>query len=237
MNKKLPPLSERLKAIVSMVAPGLKTADIGCDHGYTAIWLCNSGTCPFAIASDINAGPLEKARENAEIYGARDSVGLRLGPGLGTVKPGEADCAVISGMGGLLIKEILEKSPEVVSGLSELVLSPHSDAAEVRRYLGKAGFEITDEAMVFEDGKYYPVIKAVKSDAPKALDAAELEYGPVLIAKKDETLGEYLAFRKKTLEGILGSLDSVDTASARERREDIKNDLAVIDAVLSKNPS
>ena len=78
MNK-LPVLSKRLEAIAKMVTPGNTAADIGCDHGYVSIWLVNSGTSPFCIASDINKGPLKRAEENAALFGASEHISLRLG--------------------------------------------------------------------------------------------------------------------------------------------------------------
>ena len=32
-------LSERLRAVASMVAPGVRVCDVGCDHGFVSIWL------------------------------------------------------------------------------------------------------------------------------------------------------------------------------------------------------
>lgn len=228
MDKKLPVLSKRLKAIVSMVSPMQRVADVGCDHGYTSIWLCNSGACLSCIASDVNAEPLERAKENAGLYGAKESIDFRLGSGLDVLKPGEADCAVITGMGGLLIKKILQESPEVVYSLNELVLSPQSDAYEVRRYLESVEFNIKDEAFVFEDGKYYPVIKAVRGCAANRMSEAELMFGPVLLKRKDKVLAEYLKKRKEVLTGILDGLEEAHSETAATRKMEVRQEINLI---------
>ena len=57
-------LSKRLQMNVSLVPQGARVADIGCDHGYAAIWLVETGTALRMIAMDINQGPLERAREH-----------------------------------------------------------------------------------------------------------------------------------------------------------------------------
>ena len=54
-------LSKRLKAVVDMVTPGNRVADIGCDHAYSAIYLLKNKISPYVIAMDINQGPLERA--------------------------------------------------------------------------------------------------------------------------------------------------------------------------------
>ena len=59
-------LSRRLHAVVAMVTPGNRVADIGCDHAYTAIYLLTNRISPYVVAMDINQGPLERAKENIE---------------------------------------------------------------------------------------------------------------------------------------------------------------------------
>ena len=39
-------------------------ADIGTDHAYLPIWAIRQGLTSYAVASDINEGPLEAARRN-----------------------------------------------------------------------------------------------------------------------------------------------------------------------------
>ena len=233
MDKRLPEISKRLKCIVSMVTPGQTIADIGCDHGYTSIWLRNSGVCLHCIASDINEGPLERAKANALLYDT-DDIDFRLGPGLKTVDAGEADCAVITGMGGLLIVNILKADPDIVRCLKELVLSPQSDVDAVRKYLEESGFSITDEAFVFEDGKYYPIIKALNLPSDEKMSEAELLFGPVLLKRRDEVLMAYLEKRRRALKTILENIKDNGSEAAISRGDEINNELLLIDAALSK---
>ena len=46
-------LSKRLKALANMVTDGNRLADIGTDHGYIPIYLCQTGKIPSALAMDI----------------------------------------------------------------------------------------------------------------------------------------------------------------------------------------
>ena len=59
--KEIPTLTPRLAAAASFCRQGAFVADIGTDHAYLPIALCLSGRARGAIASDINAGPVERA--------------------------------------------------------------------------------------------------------------------------------------------------------------------------------
>ena len=64
-------LSNRLLAVASFVTDGNILADIGTDHGYIPIFLVQEKRIPGAIAMDINAGPLERAKEHIDMYGLK----------------------------------------------------------------------------------------------------------------------------------------------------------------------
>ena len=117
----------RLQAVAHQVKIHCVTADIGCDHGITSIYLIEQGLADHVIAMDINEGPLERAREHVTESGLTEQIELRLSDGAKKLVPGEADTLLVSGMGGALICKILEDSPEIVERVQELVLSPQSE--------------------------------------------------------------------------------------------------------------
>ncbi len=177
-------LSKRMQSVADRVSEGLVLADVGCDHGYLSVWLCQKGKIPSAIAMDINEGPLERAAANAALYHLEDRISLRLSDGLMKLEPGEAESIAIAGMGGMLMIRILDARPDVLSRVKELVLEPQSDADRVRRYLNTCGFAIADEDLVLEDGKFYPVIRAVPKRA--AGESAEGESAAAASAEPGE---------------------------------------------------
>ena len=130
-------------------------ADVGCDHGYVSMFLVQSGITGRAIAMDIRKGPLAMAAGNIESMGLSDKIATRLSDGLKELEPGEADSLVIAGMGGKLMISILEKRSLKDLGITSAVLQPQSDIDEFRQFLRDNHFEIVDEQIVLEDGKYY----------------------------------------------------------------------------------
>lgn len=137
---------------------GVNVCDIGCDHGFVAIYLVREHICPRLIAMDINRGPLSRAREHIESAGLSSYIETRLSDGMEKLNIGEADCIIAAGMGGRLIAKILNDFPEKRKSLRYLVLQPQSELAFVRRYLRSEGLVIRKEDMVLEDGKFYPMM-------------------------------------------------------------------------------
>ena len=147
-------LSQRLSSVASMVTAGNCLADVGTDHGYVPIYLYERNVIPCAIAMDVNKGPLERAALHIAESGMKNVIETRLSDGLTALKAGEADSIVIAGMGGPLMIRILSAYPEVTASAKELILQPQSEIAEVRIWLYEQGYEIVEEHMVFEEGKY-----------------------------------------------------------------------------------
>ena len=105
-------IGARLEVIAALVPQNCVVADIGTDHAYLPVWLMQNGLIKAAIAADIAEGPCRAAQTNIGMYGLKDKIEVRRGSGLTVLKPGEADGAVIAGMGGSTIVQILEESPE-----------------------------------------------------------------------------------------------------------------------------
>ena len=158
-------LSMRLCAIAGMVTKGNRLADVGCDHGYLSIYLVEERIVPSAIAMDVRPGPLSRARENISRYGLEDYIETRLSDGLTKLEPGEGDTLVIAGMGGPLMERILNEGAKVREGFQELILQPQSDLPHFRHFLSEIGWEIVREEMIKEDGKFYPMMKAVRRES------------------------------------------------------------------------
>src|SRR5665647_630512 len=138
---KIMDIGVRLKVIANMVEECDTIVDVGTDHGYVPIYLVKNGVIKKAIASDINRGPVEKAKNNIMLNKVCDQISCRLGVGLSTVKKGEVQVAIIAGMGGNLIRDIIENDLEVVKGLKYMILQPVQNAEVLREYLYNTGYD------------------------------------------------------------------------------------------------
>ena len=136
MEKELQ-LQPRLQCIASLVPQGARLADVGTDHGYLPVWLLQHGRIESAIASDINALPLDHARATAREYGVTERMDFRLCPGLAKIKAEECDAIAIAGMGGETILGILEAAPWTHEDVHTLILQPQTKVDRVRAGMGQ----------------------------------------------------------------------------------------------------
>ncbi|MBP5554347.1 MAG: SAM-dependent methyltransferase [Lachnospiraceae bacterium] len=198
-------LSDRLESIIEMVPEGEICADIGCDHGFTSIELIGRGISPKVVASDLREGPLASARENIKNAGLEDKIKLMISDGFDAYEPGEVSTAVIAGMGGVLIKDMLVKGIECVSEMGAFVVQPQSNIPEFRNFLRLNGYEIEKNAVVLDAGKYYfPMrIRYTGKDASgeDPFITAEDRYGADLI-RENRGLSDYLDFQMESYEKI-----------------------------------
>lgn len=194
-------LSARLNAVAKMVTHGMNVCDLGCDHAYVSMYLVHEGISPRALAMDIKKRPLSIAKENIKEYGLLSSIETRLSDGLTQYKPGELGentTLICAGMGGWLMRNILEKDPEKTCDFSELILSPQSDQPMFRRFLRESFYCIVDEDIVLEGGNFYPIIKAVKAEKNSTDKSSDEDInfedilGPVLLRNRHPVLKIYL---------------------------------------------
>ncbi len=167
-------LSKRMQMLADMVTAGSRIADVGCDHAFLSVYLIQAGKCPKCLAMDVRRGPLSGAEEHIAAYGLGEYIETRLSDGLAAYRIGEAQTLVCSGMGGRLMKKILEEGGDKTRSFTELILQPQSEISEFRIFLREAGFLVTEEEAVYEEGKYYFAMKAVYAGQKKAMQQNKL---------------------------------------------------------------
>ncbi|MCH5161100.1 MAG: SAM-dependent methyltransferase [Clostridiales bacterium] len=202
----------RLDAVCSLIIPAGTIADVGCDHGIVARYLSdNSGLCEQVIASDISEQCLNKAKA---ALGGRCNVRFVLCDGICY----DCDEAVIAGMGGVLIAEILKKAKPLPN---TLVLCPHRNSEEVRTALTELGYCIERDMIVKERGKFYFVLRASKGAEHTPLTELQILFGKHY-DEKNAILQEYLTKQYNTYavapEQNKLKLDAIKAAIAAQTR-------------------
>lgn len=229
--KKQIELSARMQAAAHMVTPGNRVCDVGCDHGYVSIYLVQSGRSPYVLAMDVNKGPLQRGKAHVEQFGVKDYITLRLSDGLSAYEKGEADTFLAAGMGGRLLMDILRREPEKTADFKELVLQPQSEIPLFRKFLREQGYRITEENMILEDGKFYPMMKAMPAQKETREQVHEMEdlLGPLLLQEKNPVLYRFICQEIRVKEGILKDLSGQRSSGKIEsRREALSKELFLL---------
>jgi tRNA (adenine22-N1)-methyltransferase len=219
-------LKGRLQKVASMVDHCKKPADIGTDHAYLPIYLVQSGICPMAIATDIKKGPLRKAEKNIIRYHMQDKIELRLGDGLIPIENDGCDVLIIAGMGGVLIRDIIEKSIDTARKAKYIVMQPMYAEEALREFLLRYGFNIMEESLAKHEGRIYPVIKGAYDGIVREEDIFHLYIGRRLFEQRDPLLKEFLKKRIKRQDRIVqGMAKSLRMKEAHIKENSLLTDM------------
>ena len=252
-------LSKRLQAVADLLDCHETVADIGCDHGFVSIYLIESKKAGKCLAMDVNKGPLERAKEHIMQKRLSTYIETRLSDGAKEIQfvkdeygmdKLEVDAALIAGMGGRLMIQIIADSLEKFQSMEEFVLQPQSEIEEFRRFLRTTQFSIVEEKMILEEGKFYPMmrVRKVESESIKAQSAKRVflegdqdtqtrledKFGPLLLASKDETLKKYLQFQLHICKEILERLKDGSSEKIEIKRAEVLAEIEDIQLAMKQ---
>lgn len=232
-------LSDRLTAIAEMVTEGNRLVDVGCDHGYLPVYLMLQHKIPGAIATDVGKGPLTRAQEHIAQYHMEAYIETRLCNGLSEIRSGEGDALVIAGMGGPLMERILSEGRHALPGFQELILQPQSDIPHFRRFVMQNGYQIIQEEMILEDGKFYPIMKAVtyEGERPAVWSREEEMFGRLLLERKHPVLKLYLERELRIRSEISAQLELASGDAVKKRRMEVEEEKQLILTALKRYES
>ncbi|UBL05940.1 tRNA (adenine(22)-N(1))-methyltransferase [Clostridium perfringens] len=227
-------LSKRLKRIAEHVDKCESVADIGTDHGYIPIYLVKEGICKKAIASDINKGPIEKAKVNVAFEGVSNKVKCLLGPGLNPLKVGEVNGVILAGMGGNLTRDILLADMDKVKKYDFIILQPAQNPEVLREFLYKNDYEIIDEDLIKDEGRFYELFKVKYNENSEKLvfeDELYYEVSPLLREKGHQLFEEFIEEKINRCETILSFIKE-DTEAAKKRKSDLEEKINKLKGML-----
>ena len=211
-------LSSRLNQVAQFVKKHgqepIRVADIGSDHAYLPCHLALNGVIEYGVAGEVVEGPYESAKKEVRLQGLNDSIDVRFGDGFDVINLNDLiNIATICGMGGALIRTILEVgSQKLVSGHT-LILQPNIAEQQLRKWLISNNYHIVDEEIVLEHHRSYEIIVAVHKpdeDGQKLTDQ-DLLFGPINL--KNQTAA-FITKWQNELESTNQILESIKLAAS-----------------------
>ncbi|WP_214820292.1 MULTISPECIES: tRNA (adenine(22)-N(1))-methyltransferase TrmK [unclassified Exiguobacterium] len=221
-------LDRRLKQVVDYIPKGSVLADIGSDHAYVPCYALQQGIISKGIAGEVNVGPMEAAKAQVDLIGAREVIDVRLGDGLAVLQEDEATCISICGMGGSLIRSILEAGKEKLGAVERLILQPNVDGQHVRSWLLENGYILVEEAIVEENDKVYEILVGEKGTETMYSDNLtertwQLLFGPYLIQERPEAFKLKWSREADKLEYVLGQMaDGIQSEALVQKQIEFK---------------
>ena len=194
-------LTPRLLSALRMTGNAQSVVDIGCDHGRLSAALLQSDPSRFVTATDISPDSLAKAARLRDKCGFAGRMDVRLQDGFPSEYAKAPDCAVIAGMGGMLIADIIARGMDICRGLKRIVMQPMRGVEELRRFLFNAGFSAVDEELVLDSGRIYQLLAYRYTGSPRATP------GPAM-ANMGQKLGPKPASYQASIPPTMIPLDS-----------------------------
>ena len=223
----------RLEEIINLVEDNSIVADIGTDHGIVPYELIKSNKAKKVIASDISEKSLDKLREKLDYLDEPEKIILNISDGLDNLNEYQVDTIIISGMGGNLIVDILNKNIDVAKSANCLILGANNSLSVLRKFLHDNSFEIIEEVDLFENDKYYQIIK-IKVGKQLFSNDYEYEFGKFLIDNKSENLKQYIKQQIENKKTILSNISEKDSDNVKNAIDNINVEIKELEKVLNK---
>ncbi len=232
-------LSQRLEKVANYLPENSIFADIGSDHAYLPCHAVLEGKAQGAIVGEITDGPFYSAQKQVLRCELSDVISVRKGDGLSVIEDGEhLDCITIAGMGGGLIKKILEEGKKKLVNVKRLVLQPNIHAIYIRQWLLENDWELIDETILKEDSKIYEILVAEKGDPLKPYQNIELQagllVGPILAKEKSPIFQKKWSHEINHWKTILKQLEDAGyTYENNDKYREVTGQLQLVQEVLS----
>lgn len=187
-------LTRRLQTIADMVDSTSKVYDVGCDHAYLDIYLASIGL--DCVAIDVRPPVIKFAKKNVMDSGFQDKIEVILNDGLNNIKIEKNDTVILSGLGAKTILDIIKNQP-----ITRMVIQSNDNLYLLRKTMMERNYHINDEKIIFEDNKFYIIIKFELGF--KKYTNYQLFLGPKLLQYKNKTFIDYLNNIQKHFEDVL----------------------------------
>lgn len=222
----------RIDKIVEFVDENKIVADIGSDHGITAIKIYEEKKPKKVIATDISKESLQKLVD--KLQHSRYDIETIVTDGIRDL-PKNIDEIIISGMGGYLISKIIKNGIDVAKSADKLILQANNSLDHLRKFLHSEGFEIIDEANVYEENYIYTIIVTkYTNQVNKYYNNDYYIYGKKNIENKDELTIKYIERELNHSKTVINNIKSNDTIVVKNRIKELEDKINCMENLLCK---
>ena len=137
-------------------------------------------------------------------------------------------------MGGNLTRDILLADMEKVKKYDFIILQPAQNPEVLREFLYKNDYEIIDEDLIKDEGRFYELFKVkYNKNSEKLVFEDELEYevSPLLREKNHPLFKEFIEEKINRCETILSFIKE-DTEAAKKRKSDLEEKINKLKGML-----
>lgn len=186
---------KRLMDIINLIDYGKNVIDIGTDHGLVPLYLAKNNISSNILATDISAPSLKKLEDQLDSKLSK-VIKTKVTDGFKGIEREDNQIAIIAGMGGNTIVDIIGDRIEFAQNLDYMILESNIASEKLRLFLYNNNFEIMRDFLSFENGKYYDILQ-VKYGNKKEMKISDIYYGFENIENKSQLLVEKLLIDRK----------------------------------------
>ena len=233
-------LSPRLDHVAQLIkqygSQPIRLVDIGSDHAYLPCHLVLNHAVSFAIAGEVVEGPYQSAVKEVQQQNLTHKIKVRKGNGLEVVDlEDEINVIAICGMGGILIRNILEAGLEVIKENTVLVLQPNMAESQLRDWLSRHHFIIRNERIVEDNDRMYEIIVAeFVSKQQQILSRRQRMFGPFNLREKSDAFVKKWQYELQSQRKIYASMKQGLGDTPNPKVSEMENHIQMIKEELER---
>ena len=227
-------LSKRLATIAHYVPKGSRLLDVGSDHAYLPAYLAQHGRISYGIASEVAKGPFRNTVREIQSHRLESVLHPRLANGLRAITfHDRINVITISGMGGPLIKNILDQGQAKLVNHPLLILQPNVDAYVVRKWLMSHHYRISHERIIDDHHEIYEILVGQWTTRPVRYTHDQLLFGPKLIERQGSVFVRKWSEEVRHLAFIVKQMNR-STRKPVRRIQQVKKRIQLIRKVINR---
>ena len=157
---------------------------------------------------------------------------MRRSNGLEKLSPGEVEAVIIARYGRRTCDEDSDRGTGCGRDITRVhFAAPSRRSQRCGEFLLQNGYQIVQEEMVLDEGKYYPMMRVVpfkRKAKREKWDETQLRYGKLLLEMRHPILEQYLKREEQLKAEILEKLDHQRGEHITKRQAELKEELVCI---------